>query len=649
MAEWIWYPGEYELYHSILLHARRQEFGADYPCFWLLPSIYPNVEFHKDFDCKKNGSFKLYTNGKGYLLLDGVRYPANAEVKYEAGKHHLTALVTKTDGLPAAFMEGDEIYTDGSWEARFPFTLSGYPAGHMSAYTKVTDNVEVFPFAYETLSPVSVSDIEGGKLYDYGKETFCKLVLSGVTSPVDIVYGESVEEATDRANAIIFEDNVTADTTLPARAFRYIAVKGETQPAEIKALYEYQPLEYKASFECDDPMVKKVFDISAYTFHLNTREFFLDGIKRDRWVWSGDAYQSYMVNRYLFADEATAKRTMIALIGKPPYVQHINGINDYSFYQMIGVWEYLQNTGDTEFVKFIYPRLYELYKFCVSRLNEDGFVVGIENDWVFIDWSDYLDKDGPMCAEQILLWRATVCMKELAAAIGLTCERAVDTDELKKKIYEKFYRPELGGFIDAESGKNSVNRQQNVFAILYDFVTPEEAESICTKVLDNEEVPPIKTPYFELYELMALCKMGRVERVQKMLTEYWGGMIKLGATSVWEQFDPTVSGAEHYAMYDHDFGKSLCHAWGAGPVFILGRYIAGVEITGAGASTFTVSPQPGIYSSFKAKVPVGSKGEVTVDYADNTFKIKTTASGGTFTYSGFTAELEKDREYVFSF
>ena len=55
------------------------------------------------------------------------------------------------------------------------------------------------------------------------------------------------------------------------------------------------------------------------------------------------------------------------------------------------------------------------------------------------------------------------------------------------------------------------------------------------------------------------------------------------------------------------------------------------------------------YSSFKAKVPVGSNGEVTVDYADNTFKIKTTASGGTFTYSGFTAELEKDREYVFSF
>ena len=36
--------------------------------------------------------------------------------------------------------------------------------------------------------------------------------------------------------------------------------------------------------------------------HLTTREFFIDGIKRDRWVWSGDAIQSYLMNYYLFFD-----------------------------------------------------------------------------------------------------------------------------------------------------------------------------------------------------------------------------------------------------------------------------------------------------------------------------------------------------------
>ena len=646
MAEWIWFPGDYEIYHSMLLHSRRQEFGADYPCFWLLPSVYPNVEFRKTVDCKREGSYTLHTNGVGYTLLDGKRYPTDTEIKYTAGTHEIMVLVTKTDGLPAVFVEGDEIYSDGTWDALYPFTFKGFPVGHMAAYTKREDNVEVFPFAYEPLSPVNVTDTVGGKLYDFGKETFGKLVLSGVTAPVDVIYGESVEEATDKANTILFEDGITTDRTLVPRAFRYVSVIGETQPESVTALYEYQPLEYKASFECDDPTVKKVFDLCAYTFHLNTREFFLDGIKRDRWVWSGDAYQSYMVNRYLFANEDTAKRTMLALVGKPPYVQHINGINDYSFYQMIGVWEYLKATGDNEFVKFIYPRLYELYKFCVSRLNEKGFVVGIENDWVFIDWSDHLDKDGAMCAEQILLWRATQCMKELAAVCGFDCSCAVDTDALKKKIYDTYYRPEKGGFIDSDSGKDVINRQQNVFAILYDFTSTEEAEEICNNVLDNADIPPITTPYFEFFELMALCKMGRVERVQKMLVSYWGEMLKLGATSVWEQFDPTVSGAEHYAMYNHAFGKSLCHAWGAGPVYVLGRYIAGVEVTGA--DSFRVSPRPGIYKSFKARVPVGTRGEITVKYDGNAFTLKTDVSGGVFEYGGAYTMLEAGKEIKIS-
>jgi alpha-L-rhamnosidase len=131
-----------------------------------------------------------------------------------------------------------------------------------------------------------------------------------------------------------------------------------------------------------------------------------------------------------------------------------------------------------------------------------------------------------------------------------------------------------------------------------------------------------------------------------MLVSYWGEMLKLGATSVWEQFDPTVSGAEHYAMYGSAFGKSLCHAWGAGPVYILGRYIAGVEVTGA--DSFRVAPQPGIYKSFKARVPIGSRGEITVKYDGESFTLKTDVSGGVFEYGGAYTMLEANKEIKIS-
>ena len=58
-------------------------------------------------------------------------------------------------------------------------------------------------------------------------------------------------------------------------------------------LYEYADLKDKGSFTCNDEEINKIYDVAKYTLHLNTREFFIDGIKRDRWVWSGDAYQSY--------------------------------------------------------------------------------------------------------------------------------------------------------------------------------------------------------------------------------------------------------------------------------------------------------------------------------------------------------------------
>ena len=92
------------------------------------------------------------------------------------------------------------------------------------------------------------------------------------------------------------------------------------------------------------------------------------------------------------------------------------------------------------------------------------------------------------------------------------------------------------------------------------------------------------------YELEALCAMGEQNYVLKEMKDYWGGMLKLGATSFWEEYNPAKKGAEHYAMYGREFGKSLCHAWGASPIYLLGKYYLGVKPTSAGYATYIVEP-----------------------------------------------------------
>lgn len=95
--------------------------------------------------------------------------------------------------------------------------------------------------------------------------------------------------------------------------------------------YEYLPVEYRGAFRCNDEEVNRIWEVGAYTMHLTTREFFIDGIKRDRWVWSGDAIQSYLMNYYLFFDSDAVKRTIWLLRGKDPVTSHSNTIMDYTF------------------------------------------------------------------------------------------------------------------------------------------------------------------------------------------------------------------------------------------------------------------------------------------------------------------------------
>ncbi|MBO5726712.1 MAG: hypothetical protein J6S00_06595 [Clostridia bacterium] len=126
---------------------------------------------------------------------------------------------------------------------------------------------------------------------------------------------------------------------------------------------------------------------------------------------------------------------------------------------------------------------------------------------------------------------------------------------------------------------------------------------------------------------MALGMMGCIDKVQKEIEEYWGGMIKLGATTIWEMFNPAEKGDEHYAMYSKAYGRSLCHAWGGGPIYLLGRFCAGVYPTSPGYKTFNVVPQKGIFNNFTATVPINNS-VVSVKYDDNSITVLAECDGG---------------------
>ena len=117
------------------------------------------------------------------------------------------------------------------------------------------------------------------------------------------------------------------------------------------------------------------------------------------------------------------------------------------------------------------------------------------------------------------------------------------------------------------------------------------------------------------------------------MEEYWGGMLTLGATTAWEQYDPAQAGDEHYAMYGEPYGKSLCHAWSCGPIYFLGRYCLGVFPTKPAYEEFTVAPAHGIYKSFSGTVPT-TRGDIRISVDGNRVTVTSELSGGRLLWGG---------------
>ena len=625
-ATWIWYPGDFEVWLGNIFNNRRTERGAMFPPFWKQDSHYVTVEFSKAFTLDKPETITIACEGQFNFAIDGkLQFPADTYT-IPAGEHKLNLKVWNQATPPALFIDGDTIHTDSTWLATYEDKLwideNGVAHGsgiYVPAASWHFDSPDTPPSQFRLerseQRPLGCDSIAtDGTLYDFGRETFGYLKMKGLNGTAHVYYGESREEALDREHCEtldVLTSPVSCDRIAASKAFRYVYIEKEegTSYADVLMDYEYAPhdISHSGSFRCSDEELNRIWQVGAYTMDLTTREFFMDGIKRDRWTWSGDAIQSYLMNYYLRFDTECVKRTIRQLRGKDPVTAHVNTIMDYTFYWFKSILDYYQYTGDADFVREMWPRMVTLMDYVLSRTNAEGMAEGQPDDWIFVDWVDFpMHKRGTLCFEQILFCKALETMAVCGQLLGVKNDYSAKADALRATIRQTFWSHDLQAYLHAiEDGQ--LNRQitkfPNMFAILYGLAYEEERKEIMQSVMLNPAVDPITTPYMRFYELEALCMMGYHEEVLREMRAYWGGMLREGATSFWEKYVPTETGTQHLAMYGRPYGKSLCHAWGASPVYLLGKYYLGVQPTKPGYEEFEVRPVLGDLEWMEGDVP----------------------------------------------
>lgn len=686
-ATWIWFPGDFEIWLGNRFNNRRTERGAMFPPFWKQDSHWVTVEFSKSFVLDASETVLIETEGDFNLMLDGkLQFGMPKQFTLPAGEHKLNIKVHNQVTPPALYIKGATVNTDASWLATYEDKIwideNGVAHGsgiYVPAASWNFDTPEARPSLYRLAREERFPVSEENGLYDFGCETFGYLRFKDVKGcgMLHIYYGESREEALDKdfcetLDKIEITGACTEIIVKDSKAFRfvYIETEGDVTFESLSMDYEYAPqnLSKSGTFRCNDEELNRIWEVGAYTMDLTTREFYVDGIKRDRWTWSGDAIQSYLMNYYLRFDNECVKRTIRQLRGKDPVTAHINTIMDYTFYWFKSVYDYYLYTGDVAFVRELYPRMRTLMDYVLGRTNEEGMVDGKPDDWIFVDWVDFpMHKRGTLCFEQILFCKSLETMQLCASVLRdhpLACppqgsivteEYAMDAayfkalfDVLSAKLKPTFWNEEKQAFMHAiEDGEMNphITKFPNMFAMLYDFLNEDEKKAVMHSVMLNPEIDPITTPYMRFYELEALCMMGLHTEVMHEMKAYWGGMLREGATSFWEKYVPHESGTQHLTMYGRPYGKSLCHAWGASPVYLLGKYYLGIQPTSPGYKTFTVTPALGGLEWMEGSVPTPF-GLITVYMDNHQVKVKSQGGKGTLVLPQGVYTIEAGEELV---
>lgn len=473
----------------------------------------------------------------------------------------------------------------------------------------------------------SDDEVQASVLLDFGTELYGGIEIAaairGEKKPVKvrIRLGESVSEAmsdcidnTVPGMSSATNDHSLRDYTLELpwlgtievgnSGFRFVRIdlldKGVELPIRsVRATFRYRDIPYLGSFRCDNERLNKIWETGAYTVHLNMQEYLWDGIKRDRLVWLGDIHPEIMTINTVFGDQEVVKKSLDFGRNTTPLPGWMNGISSYSLWWIIAHRDLYLYHGDRDYLKEQQVYLSALLRQIISKIGPDGK----ENldGGRFLDWPTATDPNVIHSGLQSLTVMAMEAGKDIAGWLN-----DADLNDLCTKTSKS-----LNGYLPLAHG----NKQAAALLTLAGVLPPTQASSVILKGGANDFAT-----FYGYYMLEALAKDGKYKEAMSIISDYWGAMLDLGATTFWENFNyeerinavsidqlPDTSRFNiHVDGGDHCYiglRASLCHGWASGPTAWLTAHVLGIQVIEPGAKVIRVHPNLGDLSFAEGSFP----------------------------------------------
>ncbi len=371
--------------------------------------------------------------------------------------------------------------------------------------------------------------------------------------------------------------NSACETNESGQRFVCIELLGEDTVVIFKAIHgvlHYRDLDYVGSFECSDETLNRIWRTAAYTTHVNMQEYLWDGIKRDRLVWIGDMHTEVQTILSTFGYNDIVPHSLDLVRDGTPVDTWMNNIATYSIWWILIHYDWYCAHGDRAYLAEQRDYLQKLLTRLVGYIGEDGAEALPGRR--FLDWPNNAD---PVAIHAGLQGCLKLAMDHGAYLMRVLGEN--ETAALCEDAAERMKRhvPDTNGSKQAAS-LLALAGLADATEINETILTPGGGHGYST--------------FFGYYILAAKAMAGDYAGALNDMKAYWGGMLDMGATTFWEDFD--LNWMENAGRIDEvvpagmvdihgDFGNycyvrfrhSLCHGWASGPCPYLSNYVLGVR------------------------------------------------------------------------
>ena len=482
-------------------------------------------------------------------------------------------------------------------------------------------------------------------LLDFGKELFGGLKIitgmyeGGLPANIRIRFGESYSEAMAEIKG---EKNATNDhairdftTLLPwlgtaevgHTGFRFVRIdlldtNRTILIKEIAAAFQYRDIPYLGSFTCSDTLLNKIWETGAYTLHLNMQNYLWDGIKRDQLAWMGDLSLETKTLFAVFGKNEIVPQTLDLIRNENPLPKWMNGLSSFSLWWPYTQYNLYMQNGDLKYLKQQENYLTGLCKMMIGYIKENGEEALPGR---FFDWPTSPNDSAVHAGLQSLM---IISLQSSSSIFGylknsqmkLVCDNAIA--KLRTHI------PNPNGSLQAAAMMGLAGLQ-----------TPGFINNTYFKNTDYNRI----SPFMGYHILQNKAFANDYQSSLDFIRFYWGAMLKLGATTFWEDLQtedlPNASPIDKAVPAGKldihgDCGEycykglrhSLCHGWASGPTPWLSEHVLGIKIMAPGCSIIKIEPHLGDLQFAEGTYPT-PYGVVKVKHTKlSNGKIKTTVN-----------------------